>query len=208
MKQHTLTSMLGVFIALATANVALAQFWLPAPNPPKQFNAGSIALQLTDGTIMVQQAGSASWWKLTPDDNADYTTGTWSALSPSIWNNAGGQVVYAPEYFASAVLKDGRVIVMGGEYLAGQNGMAETTLGAIFDPTKGPIGTDGLPMGTWTPVPAPTGWKKIGDAPSIVLPSSVLRFPPAPTRLLSRAVIISMGRQNGEFSRSTPRTAE
>ena len=68
---------------------------------------------------MVQQNASSNWWKLTPDEHADYTTGTWSQLAPSQWLDGMENLNYAPSDFASAVLPDGRVIVMGGEYLAG-----------------------------------------------------------------------------------------
>ena len=65
---------------------------------------------------------------------------------------------YAPLYFASAVLADGRVLVEGGEY---NNGVGdETNLGAIYDPTTN----------IWTKVNPPAGWSTIGDSPAIVLP--------------------------------------
>jgi hypothetical protein len=80
------------------------------------------------------------------------------------------------------VLKDGSVIVEGGEYTYNVDGTSQgrtrTNMGAIFDPTKGPIGADGTPVGAWTPVLAPlvptradpfAVWPNIGDAPSIVL---------------------------------------
>jgi hypothetical protein len=64
---------------------------------------------------------------------------------------------YAPLFFASAVLPDGRVIIEGGEY---NNGVKDwTNLGAIYDPY-----TD-----SWASVPPPPGWTKIGDAPGVVL---------------------------------------
>ena len=149
---------------LAWSGVAGAQSWLAAPAPPRPFRPGSTALQLTDGTIMVQENSTSNWWKLTPDNHANYSTGTWTQLASSVWLNAqGGSVNYAPRGFASAVLPDGRVIVEGGEFLAGVSGQAETNLGAIFDPTVGPLGA-------WTPEAAPKGWNKIGDAASIVLP--------------------------------------
>jgi hypothetical protein len=68
-------------------------------------------------------------------------------------------VQYAPLYHASAVLPDGRVIIMGGEY----NGpdAVWTNLCAIYDPVAN----------NWTPVTAPPGksWKMIGDAQSTML---------------------------------------
>jgi hypothetical protein len=66
---------------------------------------------------------------------------------------------YGPLYMASAVLPDGNVIVMGGEYNLNQE--VWTNKGALYDSTAN----------KWTPVPAPSGsgWKTIGDAPSTVL---------------------------------------
>src|SRR5581483_2923532 len=71
---------------------------------------------------------------------------------------------YAPLYFGSAVLPDGRVMVEGGEYNAsnGNNCHAVwTNLGAIYDPKAN----------KWTSVAPPSGWSTIGDAQSVVLPN-------------------------------------
>jgi hypothetical protein len=130
---------------------ALADAPAPLGNP----------LLLTDGTVMVQQAGTEKWSRLTPDIKGSYTNGTWSDLAslPVI-----GGTQYAPLYHSSAVLPDGRVLVMGGEY----NNFVPiwTNLGAIYDPLAD----------AWTPVPHPPGWGTfsdgtgvIGDAQSIVL---------------------------------------
>jgi hypothetical protein len=118
-------------------------------------------LLLTDGTVMVQRAAFANWYKLTPDINGNYATGTWSKLAalPMI---DGTQ--YAPLYHSSAVLPDGRVIIMGGEY----NDLTPiwTNMGAIYDP----VGN------VWVPMSPPPGWPYftngtgvIGDAESVVL---------------------------------------
>jgi hypothetical protein len=64
---------------------------------------------------------------------------------------------YGPLYYASAVLKDGRVVVCGGEYNFG-NGVW-TDLGAWYDPA-----TD-----AWTPLASP-GWGILGDAQCAVMP--------------------------------------
>ena len=66
-------------------------------------------LLLTDGTVIFLDYLTGSWYKLTPDNFGRYVDGTWSQIAslPS---------GYAPEYFASAVLPDGRVLIMGGEY--------------------------------------------------------------------------------------------
>ena len=126
--------------------------WTPQANVPAQIAAG-FSLLLTDGSVMVQDLSvlGGDWWKLTPDAAGSYVKGTWTQLA-SMPNG------YAPLYFASAVLPDGRVIIMGGEYQAFQS--TWTNQGAIYDPA-----TD-----QWTPVAPPAGWQTIGDAQSAVLP--------------------------------------
>ncbi len=117
----------------------------------------SSPLLLTDGTVIAQDGNTRYWYKLTPDITGSYVNGTWSAIA-SLPVISGTQ--YAPQYHASAVLPDGRVIIMGGEY-NGSGTEVWTNLGAIYDPVAN----------TWTPVAAPTGtgWTQIGDAASVVL---------------------------------------
>ena len=74
-------------------------------------------LLLSNGTVLVHDepdtnklAATNAWYKLTPDSKGSYIDGTWSKIA-SMPNN------YAPLYFASAILPDGRMIVEGGEYL-------------------------------------------------------------------------------------------
>ncbi|MGB8843975.1 MAG: hypothetical protein WCC64_23240 [Aliidongia sp.] len=110
---------------------------------------------MTDGTVMVASADSPIWFKLTPDNTGSYVNGTWSQIASLPIIN-GTQ--YGPLYHASAVLPDGRVIIMGGEDNNDTTG-AETTLGAIYDPLAD----------SWTAVPPPAGWKSIGDAAATVL---------------------------------------
>jgi hypothetical protein len=125
-----------------------------AHQPP--FNPGAMIL-LTNGTVLVQSQGpmnqgSNNWWRLAPNAAGSYVKGTWSKV-------ASMPSSYAPVYFASAVLPDGKIIIMGGEYDQGQD--VETNLGAIYNPIAN----------TWTQVRAPSGsgWATIGDAPSTVL---------------------------------------
>jgi hypothetical protein len=125
--------------------------WTPLTNQPK-FRPGSMLL-LTDGTVLVHEDNKGDWWKLTPSSTGSYVDGTWSKIAtmPS---------GYTPEYFASAILPDGRMIVEGGEYNGAARGVW-TTLGAVYDPL-----TD-----SWTSVAPPAGWTTIGDAQSEVLPN-------------------------------------
>ncbi|HEX8858702.1 MAG TPA: kelch repeat-containing protein [Actinomycetes bacterium] len=121
--------------------------WGPLTNQPS-FNA-STALLLTDGTVMCQDSGTANWWKLTPDQFGNYVNGTWSSLATG---------PNSPLYYASGVLRDGRVFVAGGEY---NNGAQVELLAAeVYDPVAN----------TWTSIGTPAGWTAIGDAASCVLP--------------------------------------
>jgi hypothetical protein len=129
-------------------------------------------LLLTDGSVIVQDAGCPDWWRLTPDSSGSYANGTWTQISslPS---------GYSPLYHSSAVLPDGRVIIMGGEYNVVDGVFftpAWTAQGAIYNPIAD-VWTSVAPPPFFTPVqisapPAPLA-QTIGDAQSIVLPNGV-----------------------------------
>jgi len=109
----------------------------------------STTLLLTDGTMIGQGSSANTWQKLTPDSNGSYANGSWSSIANSI---------NAPLYYASGVLNDGRVIVCGGEY---NNGALVWLVAAeMYNPVSD----------TWTALPTPAGWARIGDAPGCVLP--------------------------------------
>ena len=127
--------------------VTMPGTWGPLTHQPP-FNAGTMLL-LTDGRVMCQNSGTNKWWALTPDINGNYVNGTWSALADG---------PNAPLYFASAVLRDGRVFVAGGEY--NNNVSADLLAAEIYDPL----------VNTWTILPTPPGWTAIGDAPACVFP--------------------------------------
>jgi hypothetical protein len=131
----------------------MAGTWQPLNNQPT-FNASTMLL-LTDGTVMCSDEGSslvgtAHWWKLTPDVFGSYIDGTWSQLADG---------PNAPLFFASAVLKDGRVFVAGGEYNGSRVGV-DLLAAEIYDPVAN----------TWTSITTPTNWNNIGDASCCVLP--------------------------------------
>ena len=148
--------------AAPTAPTATPNFggtWTALPAAP-----GALAnpLLLTDGTVIVSKVDTKEWFKLTPDINGSYANGTWSHIAPLPVIDG---VQYAPLYHSSAVLPDGRVIIMGGEY-NGSNTPVWTNLGAIYDPVAN----------AWTPVETPPGWSYypngtgvIGDSVSVVL---------------------------------------
>lgn len=129
---------------------ALAAGWTPVQGVPSFPSGPQTELLMTDGSVVVFDSCTSSVYKLTPDQNGNYVTGTWTQM-PSLPNS------YSPLYFASAVLPDGKLIVQGGEYQECLS--AEQTKGAIYDPVAN----------TWTTVTPPSGWGQMGDAQSVVL---------------------------------------
>ena len=81
-------------------------------------------LLMTDGTVLVHDAGGKDWYRLTPDANGKYETAAAHWSGPFSMANSR-------QFYASGVLKDGRVFVVGGEYSSAGN---LTPLGEIFDP--------------------------------------------------------------------------
>jgi len=138
-----------VMLLLAVSGSSLAQTLQTLVHQPP--DGAGIGFLLTDGTVMVQGNAGSDWAKLTPDKSGSYIKGTWTqaASLPS------GYVPYA---FSSAVLADGRLVIVGGEYNNGAFSL--TNLAAIYDPKKD----------TWTALGHPKGWGYIGDSPSAVLP--------------------------------------
>ena len=129
-----------------------------------------LAMLLTDGTVMVQAnpaAGPGSsagdFYRLTPDANGSYAAGTWTHLAPP-------PTGYAPYASAEAVLADGRVLFVGGEYNQDQytefapSGL--TNMSAVFDPVAN----------HWTMIAPPPGQPYVGDVPSSVLPDGRFIF--------------------------------
>ncbi len=124
-------------------------------------------LLLTDGTVVFLDYLNGSWYKLTPDIFGSYVNGAWSQI-------ASLPAGYNPLYFASAVLPDGRAIIMGGEYNGNFSaGPVWTSLGAIYDPVANSWTSVSQPSGTgWTNTgPAGSCNGGIGDAASVVLPN-------------------------------------
>jgi len=114
---------------------------------------------LTDGAVLCQDAGagkggSPNWWKLTPDAFGSYVNGTWSQVASS---------TNGPLYYASGVLRDGCVYIVGGEYNNGNQ--VELAAATRYDPVNN----------NWIDLKVPSpGWNRIGDAASAVLPDGRL----------------------------------
>jgi hypothetical protein len=132
--------------------IAFGQSWQNVSNSLPHKISPTAPQLLSDGTVLVHNACGSDWYKLTPDASGSYVNGSWSAIA-AMPNN------YAPLYFGSSVLPDGRLVVEGGEYndVTGTGHKCNpvwTTQGAIYDPA-----TD-----KWTSINPPTGWTSIGDA--------------------------------------------
>lgn len=144
-------------LCFAVAPLAYPQAWIPLANQPNPNLGLGNPLLLTDGTVILHEACGAAWRRLTPDQYGSYVNGTWSSI-------ASLPEGYAPLYFGSAVLPDGRIVMEGGEYNApsGPNSCQGmwTNLGAIYDPKAN----------KWTSIAPPAHWSTIGDAQSVVLP--------------------------------------
>ncbi|HKH98388.1 MAG TPA: hypothetical protein VJ999_04710 [Candidatus Sulfotelmatobacter sp.] len=151
---------ISVFALMVCCGVATAQkeaftagTWTAVTKAPP--SGVGHALLLTDGSVLVVNSGcsaTGNWYRLVPDSTGSYIKGSWVSAG----NLPAG---YNPLYFASAVLPNADVLIMGGEY----NGCnsAFTTKGAIYNPKTN----------LWMAVKAPVGWSTIGDASSIVLPN-------------------------------------
>jgi hypothetical protein len=128
----------------------MAGTWQGLAHQPT-FNTSTMIL-LSDGRIMVQEEATAHWHALTPDHHGSYVNGTWSPLADmSFWRR----------YYASGMLKDGRIVLIGGEQ-SGAGG--DTNKGEIYNPVSN----------TWSPIPSPPGWAQVGDAACCILPSGDL----------------------------------
>jgi Kelch motif len=128
----------------------MAGTWQGLTHQPS-FNTSTMIL-LSDGRVMVQEEATEHWHALTPDHHGSYVNGTWSPLADmSFWRR----------YYASGMLKDGRIIVIGGEQ-SGDGG--DTNKGEIYDPVSD----------SWSHIPSPPGWASVGDAVCCVLPGGEL----------------------------------
>ena len=132
--------------------------WAPLVSVPL-LQAGFMQL-LTDGTVLVSEIATGKWFRLTPDLLGSYLHGTWSQIAQM-------PTGYAPLYFGSGVLPDGRLMIEGGEYNGPGQGVW-TTLGAVYDVQPAPrperaaamsaqtTATTSAPAAAPTPAPAAT----------------------------------------------------
>ncbi len=104
----------------------MAAQWQSLASPPSvpsgAFSAETMLL-LTNGNILVHNAYGQEWLLFQPDPNNGYKGGAWGAVS---------QMSVPRGFFASAVLNDGRVFVVGGETSTATT--SDISSGDIYDP--------------------------------------------------------------------------
>ncbi len=178
------TSRLGIalVVLLTVCGPASAASWTTLNNPLPSGIYLDTCLLLTNGDVMCHQYASPNWHRLRPDNTGSYLNGNWDTPPIAPMPNGtdgssfviGGSTVtcaptpcaYGPTYFASQVLPDGTVIVIGGEYNGVDgNNQDETNIGFQYDPATN----------SWsTQLTEPFGYGNVGDAPSAVLESGTM----------------------------------
>lgn len=114
-----------------------AASWTKLTNlAPAQYGTNTMML-LTDGTVMVLSGDDLQHWlRLTPDLHGSYIDGIWTA-------NPIAPMAFPRLYFASQVLPDGRVWLVGGEYTGPYYDANWGSSGQIWDPVTN----------TWSSIP-------------------------------------------------------
>lgn len=140
------------------SGTAMAATWSKV-TAPAGHNPFSMFTQ-TDGSILVgsEYNGSKSWYKLTPNSAGSYTAGTWTKMADA---------PIARLYFGCGVMPDGKIPMIGGEYVNGSSSATWSNLCHVYNPATN----------SWsTVVPPASGWAQIGDATSAVLADGRFMF--------------------------------
>ncbi len=132
-------------LTAVVAAEARADGWQMLVHQPYAQKANT-AFLLMDGRVLVNDSQSKRWRLLTPASDGSYLNGTWSLAANSIDDHL---------YFASGVLRDGRVLVAGAA-VSNSGGFDNIE---IYDPL----------LDVWTAAATPQ-WPAINAAPGAVLP--------------------------------------
>ncbi len=149
-------------VTTVVVNCASTPFTKLTNQPP---DVGFLTLLLTDGRVMLQSFNdSGVFYSLTPDSQGSYVHGTWRLL-------ARMPTGYAPYAGSEAVLADGRVLFVGGEYNQDDYRLpfapsALTNMSAVYDPVAD----------SWTMIAPPPGVPYIGDVTSTIMPDGSFVF--------------------------------
>jgi hypothetical protein len=142
MIRYVIHALLALLVVLALNTEAATGTWTPLTNPAPV--KGHILL-LTDGTVLALQPNGSACYRLTPDASGNYANGTWTQLASMHTSRL---------WYGSVVLKDGRVLVGGGEYGSGGKTIE------IYDPV----------LNTWTMINSfPNASKSLGDTTFITM---------------------------------------
>jgi hypothetical protein len=162
------------------SGAAHAASWVPvAAAAPATLDT---CLLLTNGTVMCHQSSSNQWHRLSPDQSGSYINGAWDSppISPmpngtdTSFGACATGCTYGPLYFASAVLADGRVVVIGGEYNT-PGGQVWTNMGFMYDPATDPPGGTCPGCGSWSAqLTNPFPGNNFGDAQSVILQNGTM----------------------------------
>ncbi len=128
----------------------LSGTWAALSRPSPTSGTGTMML-LPDGSVLVEGGGVANTWsRLAPDSSGSYVNGTWSPMASMSLQRL---------YFASNVLPDGRVFLVGGEYSGPTGASNFTNTGEIYNPLTN----------SWSSIPN-FPQSRFGDDPSAMLP--------------------------------------
>lgn len=119
----------AALLALATGSATAASpaGWTPLANRPS-VDSIQLMILMTDGSVMMHTFDDIQTWvKLTPDAKGSYVNGTWVTL---------GKMITPRLYFASQVLQNGNLWVMGGEYTGPFQDANWGSQAEIYNPLK------------------------------------------------------------------------
>jgi len=125
----------------------VANSWKSITGVPAGLTPDTMLL-VSDGSVLVHNTGGAEWWRLKPDGGGKYESGIWTGPF---------KMANTRQFFASGVVKDGRVFAIGGEY---SDAGSDTPLAEIFDPL----------IDTWSVLNKPSAFDQInGDVSACIL---------------------------------------
>jgi hypothetical protein len=147
---------------------AMSGTWTPLMNlmPLSGSDSGNMML-LSNGRVMIQGGGENAadnwnWFALTPDSRGNYVDGTWKQLTSMHLQRLD---------YASVMLPNGDVMVLGGEYSGKDLKKTYTNETEIYDPVRD----------QWTTTASVPAAMDYGDEPVEVLPNGSVLTPDGKT---------------------------